>query len=101
MEYVTLNNGVLMPVLGLGTWDLRGRQCVECLLSALECGYRLIDTARMYGNEEEVAKHLSLAVCPGRKFLLHLKFVRRIILMPAQKKRWKIHWSDWGWIILI
>ena len=61
MEYVTLNNGVLMPVLGLGTWDLRGRQCVECLLSALECGYRLIDTARMYGNEEEVGKALVLS----------------------------------------
>ena len=44
MEYMTLNNGVRMPILGLGTWDLRGKQCEDTIGVALECGYRLIDT---------------------------------------------------------
>ena len=58
MNSVTLNNGVKMPLLGLGTWDLRGETCVETVRAALELGYRLVDTARMYGNEREVGEGL-------------------------------------------
>lgn len=54
MEYILLNNGVLMPLVGLGTWDLRGQECIEIVSKAIELGYRLIDTAQMYGNEKEV-----------------------------------------------
>ena len=46
--------GVRVPALGLGTWTLRGRQCVDTVRMALDVGYRHIDTARMYGNEAEV-----------------------------------------------
>lgn len=56
MEYITLNNGVKMPLSGLGTWDLRGRECIDSILTAIDCGYRLIDTAQMYGNEKEVGE---------------------------------------------
>lgn len=49
-----MNNGVNMPLLGLGTYGLRGRDCERCVLEALELGYRLFDTAQMYGNEREV-----------------------------------------------
>ncbi len=56
METVTLNNGVTMPLTGLGTWDLRGSACVNTVCRAIELGYRLIDTAQMYGNEKEVGK---------------------------------------------
>lgn len=59
MEYITLNNGVEMPVLGLGTFMLNGEQCRESVLAALECGYRLIDTAEAYGNEAEVGAALA------------------------------------------
>ncbi|MDE5617111.1 MAG: aldo/keto reductase [Clostridia bacterium] len=45
-----------MPVLGIGTYSLRGETCVNSVLSALESGVRLIDTAYMYGNEKEVGE---------------------------------------------
>lgn len=54
MEFLTLNNGIKMPILGLGTWDLRGEQCIKAVTAAINEGYRLIDTAQMYKNEEEI-----------------------------------------------
>ena len=56
MEYCKLNNGVEMPLAGLGTWDLNGDACVQAVRTALDLGYRLIDTARMYGNEAQVGR---------------------------------------------
>ena len=55
-ETVTLNNGVEIPLVGLGTWDLRGKECVETVSTAINLGYRLIDTAQMYDNEREVGE---------------------------------------------
>ena len=54
MESVKLNNGVKMPLVGLGTWNLRGKECAEAVSTAIGLGYRLVDTAQMYGNEKEV-----------------------------------------------
>ena len=45
-----------MPAVGFGTWDLRGQECVKCVDQAIRTGYRLIDTAIMYGNEAEVGE---------------------------------------------
>ena len=59
MEYKELNNGVKIPVVGLGTWDLRGRECIASVQRAVDIGYRLIDTAIMYGNEREVGEGIS------------------------------------------
>lgn len=56
MDYVTLNNEVQMPIIGFGTWDVRGETGKEAILTALELGYRLIDTAQMYNNEDIVGK---------------------------------------------
>jgi diketogulonate reductase-like aldo/keto reductase len=56
MEYVKLNNGMVMPMAGYGTWDLRGKECVNCIAKAIDTGYRLIDTAIMYNNEKEVGE---------------------------------------------
>ncbi|HWG62575.1 MAG TPA: aldo/keto reductase [Streptosporangiaceae bacterium] len=55
---VTLPGGADMPLLGFGTWQLRGSPGYECVLNALELGYRHIDTATMYGNEAEVGHAL-------------------------------------------
>ena len=52
----TLNNGVKMPFLGFGTYSLRGDICVESVHQAILSGYRLIDTATIYGNEEFVGE---------------------------------------------
>lgn len=52
----TLATGVEMPMVGLGTWQLRGQTAYDSTRSALEAGYRHIDTATMYGNEAEVGR---------------------------------------------
>ena len=55
MEYVTLNNGVKMPMLGLGVFRITDlTECEEVVYQAIKVGYRLIDTAAAYGNEEAV-----------------------------------------------
>ena len=52
--YTTLNNGVTMPLLGLGVYDMYQKEAEQAVLWALETGYRLIDTAAMYKNETEI-----------------------------------------------
>lgn len=56
MEYITLSNGVKMPQLGYGVYQVTKDECERCVLDALEVGYRSIDTAQSYFNEEEVGK---------------------------------------------
>ena len=56
MLYTTLNNGVKMPILGLGTYGLRGNDGQKAISQAIQIGYRLIDTAQMYGNEAKWAR---------------------------------------------
>ena len=53
---ITLNNGLPMPMLGFGTNTLKGPTCVRCVSDAISVGYRLIDTAKVYGNEEAVGE---------------------------------------------
>lgn len=54
MQYVTLYNGVKMPQLGYGVYQVGREECERCVSDALEVGYRHIDTAQSYFNEEEV-----------------------------------------------
>lgn len=54
MQYVTLSNGVKMPQLGYGVYQVSKEECERCVLDALKVGYRHIDTAQSYFNEEEV-----------------------------------------------
>ena len=54
MEFVTLNNGIKMPILGYGVYQVSNEECERCVLDAVSVGYRSIDTAQAYGNEEAV-----------------------------------------------
>lgn len=54
MNTLTLNNGIQMPVLGFGTFMMNGSECEESVLTAIRAGYRMIDTAEAYENEEAV-----------------------------------------------
>ncbi len=54
MEYIELNNGIKMPMLGFGTFLNNGDECEKSVCTAIKNGYRLIDTAEAYGNEEQV-----------------------------------------------
>ena len=56
MEYLTLNNSVQMPLVGFGTFMLGGEICTNAVATAIQNGYRLIDTAEAYGNEKEVGE---------------------------------------------
>jgi 2,5-diketo-D-gluconate reductase A len=55
---VPLSDGVSIPLVGFGTWQLRGRRAYDAIRYALDVGYRHIDTATMYGNEAEVGRAL-------------------------------------------
>ncbi len=59
MEYLQLNNEVRMPMLGFGTFMINGEECEKSVLSAIQHGYRLIDTAEAYGNEEAVGNAIA------------------------------------------
>ena len=63
---VKLNSGYDMPVLGLGTWTLTGETCENAVYAALKSGYRLIDTAKYYGNEREVGNAIRRAIKDGK-----------------------------------
>jgi len=56
MKYVELNSGDQMPLLGLGTWQLRDQKCVDSVKMAIEIGYNHIDTADGYDNHQSVGK---------------------------------------------
>lgn len=56
MKEFTLSNGVKVPSLAYGTWLIKNERAAECTKTALECGYRHVDTAQAYGNEEGVGQ---------------------------------------------
>lgn len=68
MEYVTLNNGVKMPMLGYGVYQTKPAETEKAVSTALELGYRLIDTAASYGNEEGVGAAIKESGIP-REYL--------------------------------
>jgi diketogulonate reductase-like aldo/keto reductase len=59
MEYVTLNNGLRMPKLGFGVWQVPDEEATQAVEKAFEVGYRLIDTAKVYENEKGVGKAIA------------------------------------------
>ena len=73
MEYVILNNGVKMPKLGYGVYQVTKDECERCVLDALKVGYRLIDTAQSYFNEEEVGSAMKKSGIPREEIFLTTK----------------------------
>lgn len=73
MEYVTLYNGVRMPILGYGVYQVTKEECKRCVLDALKAGYRSIDTAQSYFNEEEVGEAVKESGIPREEIFLTTK----------------------------
>jgi diketogulonate reductase-like aldo/keto reductase len=74
MKYVELNNGVKMPILGFGVFQIADQEeCERCVLDAIEVGYRLIDTAQAYGNEEAVGKAIKKCGIPREELFITTK----------------------------
>lgn len=73
MEYVTLNNDIRMPVLGYGVYQISPQECEKCVLSAISTGYRLIDTAQAYVNEESVGSAIEKCGVPRNELFITTK----------------------------
>lgn len=63
----------IMPVIGLGTWEMSGSQCIESVSNALKIGYRHLDTAQIYGNEKEVGKGIRASEIKREEIFLTTK----------------------------
>ena len=73
MEFVTLPNGVEMPILGYGVYQIPQDICERCVLDALQAGYRALDTAQSYFNEEQVGNAIEKAGIPRKEIFLTTK----------------------------
>ncbi len=73
MEYKTLSNGVKMPMLGYGVYQVTPEECERCVLDALSVGYRHIDTAQSYFNEEQVGSAIKKSGVPREEIFLTTK----------------------------
>ena len=73
MEQITLYNGVKMPIVGYGVYQISKEKCERCVLDALAVGYRLIDTAQSYFNEEQVGNAIVKSGIPREDLFLTTK----------------------------
>lgn len=101
--------GLLMPLLGIGTWQARGSAVEDAVRSALEVGYRHIDTAQMYGNEAEVGRAVTASNVPRDDVFVTTKMwpdsagheretleASLTALQLDQVDLWLIHWPPQG-----
>lgn len=73
MEYVVLENGIKMPQLGYGVYQVDAGECERCVADAIGAGYRLIDTAQSYGNEEGVGNAIAACGVPRSELFIVTK----------------------------
>lgn len=73
MEYVSLSNGITMPKEGYGVFQIPANECKRCVLDALSAGYRMIDTAAAYGNEEGVGAAIRESGIPREELFITTK----------------------------
>lgn len=73
MNTITLNNGVKMPQMGYGVYQVSAEECERCVLDAISVGYRLIDTAQAYHNEEAVGSAIKKCGVPRNELFIVTK----------------------------
>ncbi len=108
-DTVTLSGGAPMPLLGFGTWQIKGEEAVSATSAALEAGYRHLDTATVYGNEREVGRALADAglpreevfvttKCPPHRAGRELDTLRESLemLQTDSVDLWLVHWPAEG-----
>jgi 2,5-diketo-D-gluconate reductase A len=107
METITLAGGAAMPLVGFGTWKLRGDEAYRAVREALDVGYRHLDTATMYGNEAEVGRALRDSGVPREEVFVTTKLPpekvgREDATLAASTKAldgvdlWLVHWPPGG-----
>jgi diketogulonate reductase-like aldo/keto reductase len=97
--------GAKIPLVGLGTWDLRGRTCARVVEQALRLGYRHIDTAEMYDNEREVGEGLRASGVPRDDVFVVTKvwpthFAPRELLRAAKESSARLRLSGVDLLLL-
>ena len=108
-DTVTLTQGSRMPLLGFGTWQIKGKDAVRASAAALETGYRHLDTATVYGNEREVGRAVAesglprdevflTTKCPPGRAGRELDTLRTSLdlLQTDHVDLWLIHWPGDG-----
>lgn len=73
MQHVVLNNGVKMPILGFGVYQIPASETKQAVLDAIQVGYRHIDTAQSYANEKEVGEAIAASGIPREEFFITSK----------------------------
>ena len=74
MQTVKLNNGVVMPTVGFGVYQIPDHaECEQCVVDAIQAGYRLIDTAAAYKNEEAVGRAIKRCGVPREELFIVMK----------------------------
>ncbi len=73
METIKLNNNVEIPILGLGTYGIPYSETKKCVLDAIDCGYRLIDTAQYYGNENLIGNAITECIVDRKELFIVTK----------------------------
>ena len=91
METVKLSNGVEMPVLGYGVYQVDPGECERCVTDALEAGYRMVDTAQAYANEEGVGNAVKKSGIPRDRLFL----VTKIWITNAGQEKAAASIDDW------
>jgi diketogulonate reductase-like aldo/keto reductase len=71
--FTTLSNGIQMPLLGLGVYDMYNKEAEQAVMDALEIGYRLIDTASLYNNEKEIGRAVKESGIPRNEIFITTK----------------------------
>jgi 2,5-diketo-D-gluconate reductase A len=108
-QTVSLTEGARIPLLGFGTWQIKGQDAVRATSTALETGYRHLDTATVYGNEREVGRALAdsgvrrgdvfiTTKCPPNRVGRELDTLRESLelLQTDHVDLWLIHWPGEG-----
>jgi len=108
-DSIALHRGARMPLLGFGTWQIKGKDAVRATSAALEAGYRHLDTATVYGNEAEVGRALAesgvprddvflTTKCPPNRAGRELDTLRQSLdqLQTDRVDLWLIHWPAPG-----
>lgn len=95
---VTLNSGYEMPLNGIGTYSLTGDECYNSITSALNSGVRLIDTAYMYNNEEEVGRAIRDSGIPREEIFVITKIYPSQFNNPEEAIEMALDKLDIGYI---
>ena len=86
---VTLRNGLALPVIGLGTWPLRGADAAAAVRTALETGYRLVDCAENYRNEDGVGQGVRDSGVPREDVVITTKFNKEWHSVDGVRQAWR------------